>query len=424
MIKLNSQVTDSLRFFNDTDPFALVSAYGSPLYVYNERILRNLCRELKNMCPYPQFHVHFSVKANGNPTLLKIIREEGLQVDAMSPGEIFLEEAAGFIPEDIFFVSNNISEYEMRYVLNKNILISVDSVSQLEQFAAASVDIPEANRRVAVRFNPGIGAGHHEKVITGGKETKFGVGVESIPEVKNILRRYNIKLAGINQHIGSLFLEKTQYIQSTEQIFAIARQFEDLEFIDFGGGFGIPYFKSEGQSRLDLKDMGETLADVMEKFCAEYGKPLDLIIEPGRYVTAESGLLLGTVHAIKESYGVKYIGTNIGFNILLRPVMYDAYHDIEIYRLEDVPSAKYETVTIVGNICESGDILANNRLLPEITEGDLIGVLDAGAYGHVMSSNYTCRLRPAEILLCDKGGEVQLIRKQDSLEDLLRNYII
>jgi diaminopimelate decarboxylase len=273
-----------------------------------------------------------------------------------------------------------------------------------------------------VRFNPGVGAGHHEKVITAGKNIKFGVNPEDIPDVKNIIRRYNLSLKGINQHIGSLFLEKTQYLKSMDALFDIARQFEDLDFIDLGGGFGIPYHKMEGQGRLDLKDMGDALAGKMTRFAGEYGKELILMVEPGRYVTAEAGLLLGTVHAVKFNGPVKYAGTDIGFNVLARPVLYDAHHDVEVYRREDLSPGKQECVNITGNICESGDILAKNRLLPEILENDLLGVLDAGSYGHVMSSNYNNRLRPAEVLLrADKS--VRMIRRRDTLEDLLRPFI-
>ncbi|MDR1558518.1 MAG: diaminopimelate decarboxylase [Clostridiales bacterium] len=417
MIKLNASVTDKTNFFNGSDPFDLAARYGSPLYVYNERILRRNCRDLAGMCGYPHFKVNFSAKANSNLAILQIVREEGLFVDAISAGEIFAELAAGFTSDEIFFVPNNISEDEMRFAIERGILLSVDSVSQLERYASLN-----PGGRVAIRFNPGVGAGHHEKVITAGENIKFGVNPEDIPNVKNIIRRYNLSLTGINQHIGSLFLEKTQYLKSMDALFDIAREFEDLDFIDMGGGFGIPYHKTEGQGRLDLKDMGDSLAERMTRFAGEYGKELTLMVEPGRYVSAEAGLLLGTVHAVKFNGPVKYVGTDIGFNVLARPVMYDAHHDVEIYRRDDLTSGKRECVNIAGNICESGDILAKNRLLPEILEDDLLGVLDAGAYGHSMSSNYNNRLRPAEILLREDNS-VRLIRGRDTMEDLLRPYV-
>jgi diaminopimelate decarboxylase len=418
MIKLNGSVTDSLNFFESSDPFSLVQLYGSPLYVYNERILRKNCRDLMQMCDYPKFAVNFSVKANNNLAILQIARQEGLYADAMSPGEIYAEQKAGFPKNKILFICNNVSEEEMNYAYYRQILISIDSISQLELFGSI-----HPGSRVAVRFNPGIGTGYHEKVVTAGKNTKFGVNPESIPDVLNILRKYNLKLVGINQHIGSLFLEDSQYIESIGKLLDIARQFSDLEFIDFGGGFGIPYFKQSGQAGLDLKLMGSRLSEIMFSFAKEYGRELSFMIEPGRYVAAEAGVLLGTVHAVKANGSTKYIGTDIGFNVLARPMLYDAHHDIEIYRKEDIPSWKSETVTIVGNICETGDILAKNRELPEILEKDVLGVLDAGSYGHVMSSNYNSRLRPAEVLIRENGN-IQVIRRRDSLEDLVRNQIL
>ena len=417
MIKLNGIVTDDNGFFNGMDPFELIDSYGSPLYVYNERILRQNCRDLISMCGYPKFTVNFSVKANSNPSIMRIVRDEGLKADAMSPGEINAELEAGFTSDDIFFIPNNVSKDEMLFAIERNILISVDSVSQLKRYAQLN-----PGGCAAIRFNPGIGAGHHEKVVTAGKNTKFGVNPEEIADVKKIIRDYDLKLKGINQHIGSLFLDKTQYIKSFEALLDIAKAFEDLEFIDIGGGFGIPYNKSEGQGRLDLKDLGASLNDMMTAFAGEYGKELKFIVEPGRYVTAESGLLLGTVHAVKHNGNNKYVGTDIGFNVLIRPVLYGSHHDIEIYRREDIDSEKMESVNIVGNICETGDILAKERVLPEIFEDDLLGVLDAGSYGQVMCSNYNSRLRPAEVLLCEDKS-VRLIRRRDTFEDLLRPYI-
>ncbi|MDR3240059.1 MAG: diaminopimelate decarboxylase [Clostridiales bacterium] len=424
MLKLNGGVTDQSRFFENADPFLLTQEYGSPLYVYNERILRGACRELLSMCGYPSFSIHYSVKANSNLTLLRIIHEEGLRADAMSPGEIRIELEAGFPPDEIFFVPNNVSEEEMRFALEKGITTSVDSLSQLERYGRIN-----PGGQIAIRFNPGIGAGHHEKVITAGKNTKFGVNPEIISEVHGILKKYRLQCVGVNQHIGSLFLTDGAYLQSCEELLTIAKQFDDLAFVDLGGGFGIPYRKQEEEPRLDLKSAGAKMDLLMYAFSREYGKDVQFRIEPGRYVTAECGVLLGTVHALKNNGPVKYVGTDIGQSVLARPVLYNAHHDIEVYRREGVVSDpkldpelnQKETVTIVGNICESGDILAKNRVLPAIREGDLLGVLDAGAYGYAMSSNYNNRLRPAEILLRENSG-VELIRRRDTFEDFLRNY--
>lgn len=409
--------TQSTNFYGNLNPIELIKKYGSPLYVYNEDILRKRCRELKNLVTYPNFSVNYSVKANGNLSLLKIVKEEGLNVDAMSPGEIYLEELAGYKPHQILYISNNVSAEEMQYAIDRNITVSIDSISQLETFGRIN-----PNGKVCVRFNPGIGAGHHAKVVTGGKKTKFGIEPTGVDAVKAVLDQYNLKLIGINQHIGSLFMSPEKYILGIESLLSIARNFEDLEFIDVGGGFGIPYEKLADEARLDMELLGKKLDEVFHGFAKEYGKQIQFKIEPGRYTVAECGVLLGSVYSTKINYGIKYIGTDLGFNILKRPILYDSHHDIEIYRPTDIPSTKLETVNIVGNICESGDIIANERKLPEIFEGDIIGALDSGAYGYCMASNYNNRLRPAEVLITS-SGEDRLIRKRDTFEDLVRNFI-
>lgn len=411
MEKINSKVTDSVNFFKGNKPQDLVARFGSPLYVYNESILRERCRDIKGLVSYPKFRINYSAKANSNLAFLQIVLDEGLDVDAMSPGEIFVELKAGFKPEHIFYISNNVSKEEMQYAIDHNILCSVDSISQLRQYGQLN-----PGGRVAARFNGGIGAGHHEKVVTAGKKTKFAINPEFIPEFKEVLKQYDLKLVGINQHIGSLFMEGRPYVEGVKAILNIAKQFDDLEFVDLGGGFGIPYEKLKDQPRLDMKNLGAQLDQVFNDFVKEYGREITFKVEPGRYISAECSVLLGTVHAVKHNGEDKYIGTDIGFNVLQRPIMYDSHHDIEVYN----DSENIEDVTIVGNICESGDIIAKHRNIPEAHEGDIIGVLDAGAYGHVMSSNYNNRLRPAEVLIRE-NGEAVLIRERDELEDLTRH---
>ncbi len=419
MLSYHNKVTSECNFFGKETPVELIENYGSPLYVYSEDIFRKRCKELKNLVTYPNFSVNFSVKANSNLSLIRIANEEGLNADAMSPGgEIHVEMAAGFDPSRILYISNNVSEEEMQFAIDRDILVSVDSVSQLKQYGRIN-----PGGRVCIRFNPGVGAGHHEKVITAGKKTKFGVQPMMMDEVKATLKEYDLKLVGINQHIGSLFMEGEKYLAGGAQsAFDIAMNFKDLEFLDLGGGFGIPYNKLAGQSRLDLKDLGERLDKAFYAFAKAYGKEITFKIEPGRYLTAECGLLLGEVHAIKYNYETKYIGTDLGFNVLKRPVMYDSHHDVEVYRSSGVTSEKNEKVHIVGNICETGDIIAKDRLLPEIFEGgDVIGVLDAGAYGYCMASNYNNRLRPAEVMI-SLDGSSKVVRRRDTLDDLLRNF--
>ncbi len=407
------------NFFGNSNPEKLIKEYGSPLYVYNEKILRQKCRDMKNLVDYKNFIPNYSIKANSNLTVLKIVKEEGLRADAMSAGEIQLLLHAGFKPENLFFVPNNVSEAELKYAVDNGVLVSVDSLSQLEILGKIN-----QGGKAAVRFNPGVGAGHHEKVVTAGKKTKFGVNIDCVDEVKAIAKKYNMKICGVNQHIGSLFMEGDSYIQGVKSLLAVAEQFEDIDFVDMGGGFGIPYKKQEGQEPLDLASFKEKLTQVLEQWTDRYGKKILFKTEPGRYIVAESGVLLGNVYATKANYGNKYVGTDMGFNVLARPVMYDSHHDIEVYRNGNpLNDSEVEVVTVVGNICESGDIIAKNRELPVINEGDILGIMDAGAYGFAMSSNYNMRLRPAEVLI-KEDGEPVLIRRRDTFEDLIANFNI
>lgn len=385
----------------------LANRYGTPLYVYDEEILRTRCREMKQLVSYPHFKPIYSAKANSNIELLKIIRSEGFWVDAMSPGEIVLELEAGFTPEEILFVCNNVSVEEFTFAMKRGVTISVDSLSQLDTFGKHF-----HGEQVAVRINPGIGAGHHKKVVTGGK-SKFGIMLSEIHEIKRIAAVYGLHIIGLNMHIGSLFLEGSYYLSASNELLRAAKEFPELKFIDLGGGFGVPY---RGEERLDLERLSKSLNDLIEGFVEEYpNKELKFFIEPGRYVVAECGLLLGTVHSVKVNYDEKYVGTDIGMNVLMRPVLYDAYHGINVYH----DSEEEEKVTIVGNICETGDIIAKDRLLPRLAVGDYIGVDTAGAYCYSMSSNYNARLRPAEVML-GADQTFRLVRKRDTLEELVR----
>lgn len=419
MSDIRSSYTDHLQFYGRHTPRELAETFGTPLYVYNENVLRQRCRELMGLSSLPGFGVNYSVKANSNPVLLRMAREEGLVVDAMSPGELHMDQLAGFTPAQILYISNNNSVEELQNALSHGLLISVDSVAQLD-------DLGRINRggKVMVRFNPGIGAGHHAKVVTAGKETKFGVNPEQMDEVFALLQKHDMTLAGINQHIGSLFMEAGGYLDAAEVLLHLAEQLpqgalQNLEIIDFGGGFGIPYRKYEGQPRLDMDELGSRLHELISGWAEKTGYTGRFLIEPGRYVAAECCVLLGRVHAVKNNSEKRYAGTDLGFNVLVRPAMYDSFHDVEIYGENSSEKRENLVQTVVGNICESGDILAKDRQLPEIVEGDVLGILDAGAYGFTMSSNYNQRLRPAEVLI-QSDGTARLIRRRESLDDLAR----
>lgn len=402
-------------FLDDDRIFSLLAKYGSPLYVYSEPILRERCREIRQLLPRRRFRPSYSAKANGNLELLKIIRSEDFEVDAMSPGEIALQRRAGFSPDRILFVGNNVSAEEMRYAVERGVLVSVDSLSQLDLFGRNHPGAP-----VAVRFNPGVGAGHHSKVVTGGRGTKFGVQADLAGAVRERAARYGLRLVGINQHIGSLFLSESPYLEAAAALLAIARQLPGLSFVDFGGGLGVPY--RDGEPRLDLRQLAEGLDRLIGEYLSQ-GRAGEVTFkaEPGRYLVAECGVLLGTVHAVKESYGVKYVGTDLGFNVLARAAMYDAYHAIHVAKRSGSPG-EVETATVVGNICETGDVLARDRELPRAEEGDAVAVLDAGAYGFSMASSYNGRPPPAEVLI-ESGGADRLIRRRAAIEDLMKDFV-
>lgn len=280
-----SEQTD---FYKGHKPSELLKVYGSPLYVYNEDILRQRARQIKSFVDMPNFEVSYSIKANSNLNILKILKEEGLHVDAMSDGEIFILEQAGFTSDHIFYVCNNVSAKEMKYAVDRNIMVSIDSLSQLVLYGKNFT-----GSKVAVRLNPGIGAGHHQKVVTGGKTTKFGINLDKINNVLDIAKQYDLKIVGINQHIGSLFMSSTEYIRGAKELLETALIFKDLEFIDFGGGFGIPYKKQEGQQPLELMKFGKELSQILTKWQTQYRKNILFRCEPGRFVVAESAILLG-----------------------------------------------------------------------------------------------------------------------------------
>ena len=402
-------------FLSDERVFELIKKYGSPLYVYDENILRKSCRDMHDLLPNKNLRVNYSAKANSNLEILKIVRDEDIDVDAMSPGEIYVQKLAGYSSDKIFYIGNNVSKKEMQYAIDENVLVSVDSLSQLESFGQIN---PGGD--VAVRFNPGIGTGHHQKVVTAGKKTKFGVQKDFVPQVKELLEKYNLNLVGIDQHIGSLFLESDPYIKGVESLLEIAAQFPGLKFIDMGGGFGVPYH--EGEGRLDLQELSDKLDKVLDDFLANYdNKDVIFKIEPGRYIPAECGVLLGEVYSVKDNYGTTYIGTDLGFNVLMRPVLYDSYHAVTIVKADPNEEGE-EVATIVGNICESGDIIANERNMKKVSVGDVVAVGNAGAYGFAMSSNYNCRLKPAEVLI-EKDGKDRLVRRRDTFEDIIRNFV-
>ena len=416
---MNSYI-NSTDFFKGNDPEAIASKYGTPVYVYNEEIIRKSMETVEGVITKYPYTANYSVKANTNIEILKLALDEGLNCDAMSPGEISLLLKAGFPPEKIFFVSNNVSAEEMQFAIDKGVMVSLDSLDQLDRFGQIN-----PGGRCAVRINPGVGAGHSEKVVTAGKKTKFAIAEEDIDKIFEIADKYDLKIVGINQHIGSGFLDPTPYIDAVTNLLRIADRFENLEFIDFGGGYGIPYHKLDDEKPFPMEDFKTKIEPVLDEFVGRYGKAPLFKSEPGRYCVAEGSVILSRVQAIKTNSGIKYVGCDTGMNTLIRPAMYDSYHDIEVIRNGKVVdrdgNADMETVNVSGPICETGDLIAKGRLLPKAQTGDLLAILDTGAYGYSMASSYNSRPRPAEVMITREGKVVQ-IRRRETIEDLFRLF--
>jgi len=390
----------------------LVEMFGSPLYVYDENIIRQKYRELNEAFSLiKNKKILYACKANSNIEIIKILREEGAGIDVVSCGEIYCTLKAGCKKEDILFTGNSLTNDEIKYSIENNILLNVGDISTLERLGKM---FPNSN--VCIRINSDIGGGHHEHVITGGPESKFGIYYSDINKAISVAKKYNLRIKGIHQHIGSNILDEETFLLAVDVLLKVAINIPNLDFIDFGGGLGIPY-KPEDKN-LDLNKLRDLVTKRFNYFLKEYKKDVSFWIEPGRYLVAESGYLLTTVNTLNENPNYKYVGTDSGFNHLIRPTMYGSYHHIINTSSKN---QEMEVVTIVGNICESGDIFARNRKINKVEEGDILAITNAGAYGYSMASNYNSRPLPAEVLV--KEDSVKLIRRRELFEELLRNQI-
>ena len=386
----------------------LAKKYETPLYVYDGDVIEMQFNLLNNAIKYPNKRINYAVKANPNVHILKLLRKLGAYADTSSPGEVWLALEAGFKPRDILFTGNNLTEKELRFVLSKKIFINADSLTQLEKIGKL-----KPGSSVGVRLNPSYGAGHHSHVITAGPNCRFGIDIKDVKKIKQIAGKYSLKIEGLHQHVGSGILNPPVFLKAMDIMLDTAEGFGGLDFIDFGGGFGIPYQPNE--KPLDVEELGKKLSDKFNKFVKSYGKELSLYVEPGRFLVGESGTLLVQVTAVQKTpAGELVAGTNSGMTHLIRPALYGAYH--EVINVSN-PKGRKKRVTISGNICESTDILAKNRLIPTVREGDILAIKNTGAYGMSMASRFNGRLLPAEVLVIGKKEKV--IRKRDNYKDLL-----
>jgi len=409
-------ITNDTLFLEDISVETLMQEYGSPLYVYEESVLRSQFRQLSSGFPEGLLEIHYSMKANSNPSLLKILREEGSSIDAVSEFEVRLALESGFEPQQIIFTGNNNSLAEIEYCVEQEVLVNLGSLVLLEKFGQR---FPQTS--VSVRINPGIGAGHHAHCITGGPDSKFGIYHDQIDAALALATKYKLTLNGVHSHIGTGIYSAEPMLEAMDMILAVAEKFPDLEFIDFGGGFGIPYRPE--QQALDMKDLSQKMTRSFTEFRQRYGREISMKIEPGKLLVGPAGILLTTVTNITDTPKHRFVGVDSGFNHLLRPTLYGSYHEI-------LNASRYtgdeEDVVVVGYICESGDIFSRSgdeieRKLPSPVIGERLAFLDAGAYGFSMSSQYNSRPRPAEVLV--HQGQSRLIRRAETFEDLAQFFV-
>jgi len=397
----------------------LADEYDTPLFVYSENRIRTNVNLLKKAVQkhYPKTRILFACKSNTSISILEVLRSEGVEIDAVSPGETFLALAAGFSSEEILYTGTSVRDDELRYLLDASIRLNIDSVSQMSRLL--HLGVPET---ISVRINPEVGAGHHEHVITAGPDVKFGVWESQAPEAYQLALDAGVSSFGIQMHIGSGIMDVSNFIKAVNRLLEIAKHVRDetgiiFDFIDIGGGIGVPY--KPGEEEVDIDSFFERLFGFMKKRLDELdlGRP-EIWLEPGRYLVAEAGVLLTRVTTLKSSPGKEFVGVDAGFNTLVRPAMYGSYHHIHSASGLDEPTQEY---TVYGPLCESGDIFARDRVIPKVEEGNILAIMNAGAYGFSMSSHYNSRPKAAEVIAMD--GKSRLIRERETLEDLLRGQM-
>lgn len=370
---------------------AVVKKFGTPVYIYSQERIEQQCQKLKRHFPGVSFH--YAVKANSNPTILSIIRKQGIGAEAVSLGELKIVKASGFTAARTSFTCSNLTEHELALAAASGARVHLDSLRQLETWGRLNL-----GRDVSLRLNQGVGAGHHAHVITGGPYSKFGISLADIPEALMLAERYQLRITGIQQHIGSNALDVSVLLLAMRTLLKTAASFKDIEHIDFGGGLGIPYAPKEKQ--LDLKTLGKEFRTYTEAFRKKQGREIVFSMEPGRFIVAEAGSLLVSVVDAKETSERRFVGVNSGFNQLVRPTMYGSYHSIDNLSRTRGKSA---TLTVAGNVCESGDVFAVNREMTAPEIGDVLAIRNAGAYGFTMASTYNMHALPKEILITSAG---------------------
>jgi diaminopimelate decarboxylase len=389
----------------------LTKEYGTPLYVYNGQKILDQVAQLKQAFSTVELKIKYATKALSNINILKLMKKAGTGVDAVSIEEVLLCLHAGFEPQDIMYTPNCVSFDEIQQAVDLGVMINIDNIPMLEHFGSVYADrIP-----ICIRLNPHILAGGNAKISVGHIDSKFGISILQLKHILKVVEAHQLKVIGLHVHTGSDILDAEVFLKGAEILFDAAREFKDLTFLDFGGGFKVGY--KIGDIATDIREVGEKVSAAFKAFSEEYGRELEIWFEPGKFLVSECGYLLVNANVIKSTPASTFVGVDSGLNHLIRPMMYDAYHGVENISRLDGPDRIY---TIVGYICET-DTIAADRKLKEVKEGDILAIKNAGAYGFSMASNYNSRLRPAEILILN--GKAHLIRARETFDDILKHQI-
>ncbi len=400
-----------MKEINNSTLLKIADEFSTPLYVYHGEKIIDQYQRLKNAFPGVNVHLHYALKALNNINILKLLKQQGAGLDAVSIQEVQLGLRAGFLPNEIMYTPNCVDFEEIKEAVEMGVTINIDNISTLEMFGNEyGSTIP-----CCIRLNPHIMAGGHSNISVGHIDSKFGISIYQLRHVHRVVESLKINVNGLHMHTGSDILDADVFLRGAELLFDAAESFPDLEFMDFGSGFKVAY--KEGDIVTDIEEMGSKIAEAFKAFFIKYGREIALWFEPGKFLVSESGSLLVKANVIKQTTSTVFVGVNSGQNHLIRPMFYDAYHHIE-----NISNAKAapRLYSVVGYICET-DTLGYDRKLAEVREGDVLRIKNAGAYGFSMSNNYNARLRPAEVLFYE--NKAQLIRKRECLEDLTRNEI-
>ncbi len=389
----------------------IAGKYGTPVYVYHAEKIKEQYEKLAGAFKDSNTVFFYACKALTNINILKYIRSLGANIDCSSINEVKLALHAGFEPGNVLYTSNGISFDEIEEAKNLGVIINIDSLSNLEKFGKKFGH----TYPVGIRLRPNIMAGGNLKISTGHDKSKFGIPVEQIERILAFVRQYDLRVKDLHIHTGSEIKDADVFLRGIEVLFGIVPHFPELEFIDLGGGFKVPYML--GDSETDMPLLARKVKEDFDRHSETRGKNFQIWFEPGKFLVSGCGYLITQVNVVKETANTVFAGVNSGFNHLIRPMFYDAYHQIENI---SNPGGAEKVYTVTGNICET-DTFATDRKLNEVREGDYLVFYNAGAYGFEMSSNFNSRYKPAEVLV--KDGRAHLIRKRDVFEDLLKNQV-